>query len=116
MILDSPKLTGNPVEAAVAKGNVSGSTSIDLALGSYFTATVTGTTTITLSSTGANGGIRGAMIKLVNPGVGTLTFSPAVKWAGGTAPTFTASGVDFLNIFSDDGINFYGSLALKDAK
>ena len=56
------------------------------------------------------------MIKLVNPGVGTLTFSPAVKWAGGTAPTFTASGVDFLNIFSDDGVNFYGSLALKDAK
>lgn len=116
MILDSPKLTGNPVETAVAKGNVSGSTSIDLALGSYFTATITATTVINLSSTGANGGIRGAVLKLTNPGVGTLTFSPALKWAGGTVPTFTASGVDFINILSDDGITFYGSIGLKDAK
>ncbi|MNC26312.1 hypothetical protein D3C75_744390 [compost metagenome] len=116
MILDSPKLTGNPVEGAVAKGNISGTASIDLALGSYFTATVTAATVITLSSTGANGGIRGALIKLTNPGVGALTFSPALKWAGGTAPTFTAAGVDFINILSDDGITFYGSIALKDAK
>ena len=116
MIIDSPKLTGNPVEGAVAKGNITGTASIDLATGSYFTATVTGTTVITLSSTGANGGIRGALIKLTNPGVGTLSFSPAVKWAGGTAPAFTAAGVDFLNIFSDDGIVFYGSVGLKDAK
>lgn len=116
MILDSPRLTGNPVEAATAKGSVSGSTTIDLATGSYFTATITATTVITLQSTGTNTGLRGAILKLTNPGVGTLTFSPAVKWAGGTAPTFTASGVDFVNIFSDDGVTFYGSMAMKDAK
>lgn len=116
MIIDSPKLTGNPVESAVAMGNISGAKTLDLASGSYFTATVTGATTITLSSTGANGGIRGAFIKLTNPGAGAITFVPALKWAGGTAPTFTTAGVDFLNILSDDGITFYGSVALKDAK
>lgn len=116
MIIDSPKLTGNPVEGAVAKGNLTGAQTIDLATGSYFTGTVTGVTTITLSSTGSNGGIRGALIKLTNPGAFAITFSPTVKWAGGTAPTFTAAGVDFLNILSDDGITFYGSIALKDAK
>lgn len=116
MIIDSPKLTGNPVEGAVALGNLTGAKAIDLALGSYFTGTVTGVTTITLSSTGANGGIRGAMVKILNPGAFAITFSPTVKWAGGTAPTFTAAGTDFLNILSDDGITFYGSVALKDAK
>lgn len=116
MIIDSPKLTGNPVEGAVALGNLTGAKAIDLAAGSYFTGTVTGVTTITLTSTGSNGGIRGALIKLVNPGAFAITFSPTLKWAGGTAPTFTASGTDFVNILSDDGITFYGSLALKDAK
>lgn len=116
MILDSPKLTGNPVEIAVTKGNVTGSTSIDLAQGSYFTATITGTTVVSLSSSGTNTGLRGALVKLINPGVGNLTFSPTVKWPGGVAPTFTVSGVDFLNIFSDDGVTFYGSLVMKDVK
>lgn len=116
MIIDSPKLTGNPVEGAVALGNISGAKTIDLASGSYFTGTVTGITTITLSSTGSNGGIRGALIKLVNPGAFAITFSPAVKWPGGTVPTFTAAGTDFVNILSDDGITFYGAVALKDVK
>ena len=116
MIIDSPKLTGNPVEGAVTLGNLTGAKAIDLATGSYFTGTVTGVTTITLTSTGSTGGIRGGLIKLVNPGAFAITFSPTMKWAGGTAPTFTVSGTDFLNILSDDGITFYGSLALKDAK
>lgn len=116
MIIDSPKLTGNPVEGVTAKGNLTGAQTIDLATGSYFTGTVTGATTITLTSSGSNGGIRGALIKLVNPGAFVITFSPTVKWAGGTAPTFTTAGTDFLNILSDDGITFYGSIALKDAK
>lgn len=116
MIIDSPKLAGNPVEAAVALGNLTGAKTLDLSLGSYFTATVTGATTLTLSSTGANGGIRGALVKILNPGAFAITFSPTLKWAGGTAPTFTTAGTDFLNILSDDGITFYASIALKDAK
>lgn len=116
MILDSPTLSGNPVETAVALGNITGTAAIDLATGTYFTGTVTGTVVISLSSTSPTGGLRGAIVKLVNPGVGTLSFSPALKWAGGTTPTYTASGVDFINILSDDGVTFYASIALKDAK
>lgn len=115
MIIDSPKLTGNPVEGTVAKGNLTGAQTIDLATGSYFTGTVTGATTITLSSTGSNG-IRGALIKLVNPGAFVITFSPTVKWPGGAPPSFTVAGTDFLSIMSDDGITFYGSISMKDAK
>lgn len=116
MIIDSPKLLGNPVEAAIVKGNMSGAQSIDLATGSYVTGTVTGNTTITLSSSATTAGIRGVLLKLTNPGAFTITFSPVVKWAAGVFPTFTASGVDFVNILTDDGITFYGSLAIKDAK
>lgn len=113
MILDSPTLAGNPVEAPVAKGNIAGTAAFDLSTGSYFTATVTGATTVTLTSSA--GGIRGALIKLTNAGT-FLTFSPALKWTGGTAGAFTAAGVDFLSIMSDDGVNFYASLVMRDVK
>lgn len=113
MQLDSPIILGNPSEAPVALGNISGSVSVDVTSASYFTATVTGAVTWSFSSDAA---LRGSLIQVINGGAGAHTFPAAVKFPGGTAPTFTTSGVDFLSIFSADGVTFYASLAIKDAK
>ena len=81
---------------------------------------------VTLSGSGTfNIGIVNALAShsnsitliMTNPGAVTLTLlagangggGNVVKWGGGTAPTWTASGVDVLTLTTfDGGTNFYG--------
>lgn len=113
MIFDSPTLIGNPIETAVDLGNVTGAKTVDLALSSYYTGTITGNTTWTFSSSVA--GLRGSLLKLTNAGAFTHAYASNVKFAGGIQPVFTAAGIDFVSVFTD-GTNVYLSLAIKDAK
>lgn len=113
MQLDSPVILGNPSEEAIALGNITGAVSIDLGASSYYTGTVTGDVTWTFTSAGA---LRGSLFQLTNAGGVVHTFPSSVKFPAGTAPVFTASGVDFLSVFSPDGITFFASLVIKDAK
>ena len=84
-------------------------TAIDLATGNMFTKTITGATTFTVSNVPATGQAIGFVLKLTNGGSSTVTWFSGVKWAGGTAPTLTAAGVDTLGFISHDGgTNWYG--------
>jgi hypothetical protein len=84
-------------------GNATGSITIDLETGNFFTATTTGTTTWTFSNppTGTTAG--GFILELTNGGSQTQNWPAATKWPSGTAPTLTASGVDVLVFITDDG-------------
>ena len=99
-------------------GNATGSVTIDLEAGNFFTATSTGTTTWTFSNppTGVTAG--GFIIELTNGGSQTQNWpTTATKWPGGVAPTLTSSGVDLLVFVTDDGgTTWRGVASMLDSK
>lgn len=75
---------------------------INLATGNLFTKTITGATTLTVSNVPASGTVGYFILQLTNGGSATVTWFSGVKWAGGVAPTLTASGVDVLSFYTID--------------
>jgi hypothetical protein len=45
---------------------------------------------------------------------GTITWPTAVKWEGGTEPTWTSSGIDRIKL-DYDGTNYYATATLAHA-
>ena len=84
-------------------GSGSGSRSLDQSLGSYFSATVSGTTTWSFTNVPATGNGYGFALELTNGGSAAQTWPAAVAWDGGTAPTLQSSGVDILGFLTRDG-------------
>jgi hypothetical protein len=90
---------------------------INLALGNFFTKTISGATTLTRSNVPASGQAASFILELTNGGSAVITWFSGVKWAGGTAPTLTTSGVDILGFYSHDGGTTWRGLVLaKDSK
>lgn len=93
-------------------GTVSGSTELDLATAQVFTLTCGAVTTIFLSHVPTGTFVQAVLLKVTNGG-GRLTLPGTVKWAGGTAPTFTASGVDLIALVSfDAGVSWLAAAQL----
>lgn len=95
-----------------------GSDAIDISLGNVVTATVsTGEQTFTFTSPSASGKSCSFTLLLTNGGSQTVNWPAAVDWAGGSAPTLTASGVDVLTFLTVDGgtiwYGFAGGLDMK---
>lgn len=91
---------------AQALGNVTGATAISLAAGGIVTATATGNTTFSITNP-PTAGSEWVLI-LTNGGAHTITWF-TTTWAGGTAPTLTASGVDVIHFATPDGgTTWYG--------
>lgn len=89
---------------------------IDLSLGNYFTKTISGATTFTVSNTPASGTVGEFILDLTNGGSATITWW-GVKWVSGTAPTLTTSGRDSLGFFTHDGgTTWTGVVIGKDIK
>jgi len=88
---------------------------IDLSAGNYFTKTISGTTTFTISNVAASGTVNSFILQLTNGGSATVNYFSGVKWAGGTAPTLTASGVDVLGFYTLDGGTTYEGFVLGKA-
>jgi Phage T7 tail fibre protein len=108
----TPTLTGTR-ETKVAMG----ANNIDCAAGNVFTKTISGATTLTVSNVAASGSVSEFILKLTNGGSATITWFSGVKWAGGTAPVLTASGVDNIGFFTDDGgTTWHGAVISKDSK
>ena len=92
---------------------------IDLATGNLFTRTMaTGAYyTLTISNALASGNVNSFILELTNGGSAVITWFSGVKWAGGTAPTLTASGKDILGFYSHDGgTTWRGIVMVKDSK
>lgn len=100
-----------------ALGDLGGGTDdIDLNDGRTVTATVsTATQTFTFSNPLSTSHSDAFDIYLTNGGSQTVNWPASVDWAGGTAPTLTASGVDHL-VFTttDGGTTWYGYVAGLD--
>lgn len=96
------------LEQTVTVGNSGTSTTLSLANGSVQTVTLSGNCTFTMPAASA-----GASLTLILTQSGTFTASfTGVLWAGGTAPTITATANkrDVL-VFVSDGTNWFGTAA-----
>jgi hypothetical protein len=90
---------------------------IDLNSGNYFTKTISGATTFSVSNVPSTGIVASFILELTNPGSGTITWWANVKWAGGSAPSLTASGRDILGFYTHNGGTIWNGLVLaKDVK
>lgn len=90
---------------------------IDLSTGNFFTKTISGATTLTVSNVPSAGNAASFILDLTNGGSATVTWWSGVKWAGGSAPALTASGRDALGFFTHDGGTTWSGLVLgKDLK
>lgn len=110
--LTNKTLTG----AKETKVSVSAS-DIDLSAGNFFTKTISAATTFTVSNVPASGATASIILELTNAGAYTISWWSGVKWASGTAPTLTTSGVDILGFYSHDGgTTWRGMVLAKDSK
>lgn len=90
---------------------------IDLATGNLFTKTISGATTLTVSNAPTSGTVGYFILQLTNGGSATVTWFSGVKWAGGTAPTLTASGKDILSFYTIDAGTTWNVVSIqKDVK
>lgn len=94
----TPTLTGVK-ETKVAMG----ANDIDLSAGNYFTYTLSGAQTLTVSNVASSGSVSAFVLEVTNGGSAALTFFSGVTWAAATPPTLTAAGVDTLAFFTHDG-------------
>lgn len=113
---ERPRLTDYG-ETVNAMGDLGGGTDdIDLESGNVVTATVsTSTETFTFSNPPDSGTGGSFTLILTNGGSQTVNWPASVDWAGGTAPTLTAAGIDVLTfITTDAGTTWLGFLAGGD--
>lgn len=104
-------------ETRVEVGSGSGTRTLNLNAGNYFTNTVTGTSTFAVSNTPSSGTSVSFILDLTNGGSAAITWMTNTKWAGGTAPTLTSSGRDVIGFFTHDaGTTWNGFLLGKDVK
>lgn len=90
---------------------------INLSTANYFTKTVSGATTFTVSNVPATGTVAEFILKLTNGGSAVITWFSGVKWAAGTAPTLTTAGLDNLAFYTEDGgTTWQGFVLSKDSK
>jgi hypothetical protein len=104
-------------EAVVEGYEAIASSNIDTSTGAVFSKTITATTTFTVSNVASSGSVTSFIVELTNGGAYTVNWWSGVKWAGGTAPTLTASGVDLLGFYTrDGGTTWRGMVLAKDSK
>ena len=90
-------------ETVNAIGSISTSTEIDIEDGNVQTLTVTGgTPTLSFTNWPASGTAGSVTLIITDGGAGTVTWAAACDWPGGTAPSLTASGRDWVVCSSID--------------
>ena len=95
-------------EKVVAGGSVSGATTPDVATGTIFNYTLTGSITINSLANAVAG--SGATLILTQGGSGSYTLTSTMKFLGGTKTLSTAVGaIDIMSVFYD-GTTYYASL------
>jgi hypothetical protein len=94
-------------QAAVA------ASAIDVSTAAVFSKTISGATTFTVSNVPAAGAVSSFILELTNAST-NVTWWANIRWAGGTVPTLSTTGVDVLGFYtSDGGSNWRGLLLGK---
>lgn len=93
--------------AAVAASDV------DMSSGSYFTKTLSASTTFTFSNPPVSGNAGSFALEIIGASTYTITWPSSVKWSGGIAPDAPAAGEKDVYTFVtiDGGTTYYGKQA-----
>jgi hypothetical protein len=83
-------------------GSVSGNIALNLSTGMYFTATISGPTTFTITNPKTGAAINTLGITLNSGGSYPITWPVGIIWPNNEAPTLNAYGKDILTFLSDD--------------
>jgi len=112
-LIETPEFIDYAESVNAIGGTGGGTQSLDIALGNVQTATVdTSTNTFTFDNPSVTGKSCSFTLILTNGGSQTVVWPGTVDWAGGTAPTLTAAGIDILTFMTiDAGTIWYGFLA-----
>lgn len=117
--LGTDSVTPDNIDTSVnVMGNLGGgSRTINLASGLSVSATVnTSTTTLSFTNPKASGDETIFTLRLTNGGSQVVNWPASVDWAGGAAPTLTASGVDELTFKTVDGGTTWAGAYMLDVK
>jgi len=112
--VNNPGFTGRVgINGQQINGYSTVTTNIDCSLSNYYNTTVSGNTTFTVSgvptSNGSGAPVYSFTLELAYTS-GTITWFSNLKWAGNTAPTFSASTTNLLMFVTrDGGATWYGS-------
>ena len=109
-IIDQPKLQDYSETVNTIGGSGGGTQDFDLTVGNVASVTVdTNANTFTFSNPSASGTACTLTLIITNGASQTLNWPSSVDWAGGSAPTLTASGRDVLTFLTiDAGTIWYG--------
>ena len=88
---------------------------IDLSLGNYFSKTISGASTLTISNVAAADSVSSFILDVTNGASGAITWFTGIKWAAGTAPTLSTAGRDCLGFFTHDGGTTWNGFLLGKA-
>jgi hypothetical protein len=109
--------TKKQTEIVNAVGIVSSSTAINFALGNVVTAILASGGAFTISNAPSSGIYGKFKLILTNGGTVADPWHASVKFAGGTTPTLTTSGVDILTFETiDNGANWFAVVDGLDMK
>jgi len=109
--------TKKQTEIVNAIGTVSSSTAINFALGNVVTAVLASGGAFTISNAPTSGIYGKFKFILTNGGTVSDPWHASVKFAGGTTPTLTTSGVDILSFETiDNGATWYAVVDGLDMK
>ena len=109
--------TGPTVTALKEVQTAVGASNIDLSSSNYYSKTISGTTTFTVSNVPSSGTVASFILDLTNGGSATVNYWSGVKWPYGNKPPLTVSGRDVLGFFTYDGGTTWTGLVLgQDVK
>ena len=107
-------VTGQYIENESPTGT-SGAVTIDLDLANNFSTAMAGAVTYTFSNPAISGLTSAFTLKVTNNG-SAITWPASVRWAGGTAPSLSATTlIDIFTFYTiDAGANWYGFVSGQD--
>ena len=109
--------TQEQMEIVNALGTVSGATAINFTLGNVVTAVLASGGSFTISNAPTSGIYGKFKLILTNGGTVADPWHSSVKFAGGTTPTLTTSGVDILTFETiDNGATWFAVVEGLDMK
>ena len=109
--------TKKQIEIVNVVGTVSGATAINFALGNVATAVLASGGSFTISNAPTSGVYGKFKLILTNGGTVADPWHASVKFAGGTTPTLTTSGVDVLTFETiDNGATWFAVVEGLDMK
>ena len=87
---------------------------IDLSLGNFFTKTISGTTTLTVSNVPTTGVAGEFILDITNGGSAAVTWWSGIKWANGIVPSLSVAGRDSIGFYTYDGGTTWTGVFGKD--